>query len=103
LVFGSSSQAVASQEDRRPEEKTQLRYSKQSWFIGANYIPADAINQLEMQAATFNPSEIDHELGLAQSIGMNTMRVFMHDLAWQQDLGGASINSCLSRAGIRLR
>ena len=32
-------------------------YAKQPWLVGANYIPSDAINQLEMfQAATFNPS-----------------------------------------------
>ncbi len=32
--------------------------------VGANYVPADAISQLEMwQADTFNPHEIDKELG----------------------------------------
>ncbi len=40
------------------------------------------------QAATFNPEEIDQELGWAQAIGMNTMRVFLHDLLWQQDPAG---------------
>jgi hypothetical protein len=64
-------------------------YAKQPWPVGADYIPRDAINQLEMwQAATFNPQEIDQELGWAQSIGMNTMRVFLHDLLWQQDPAG---------------
>ena len=28
------------------------------------------------------------ELGWAESLGMNTMRVFLHDLLWQQDPGG---------------
>ncbi|MCA9058711.1 MAG: family 43 glycosylhydrolase, partial [Planctomycetaceae bacterium] len=46
-------------------------------------------NQLEMwQAATFDPETIDRELGFAAEIGMNTMRVFLHDLAWQQDPDG---------------
>jgi hypothetical protein len=64
-------------------------YSHQPWLVGADYIPANAINQLEMwQAATFDPKEIDKELGWAQSIGMNTMRVFLHDLLWQQDPAG---------------
>ena len=40
------------------------------------------------QAASFNAAEIDQELGWAQSIGMNTMRVFMHDLLWEQDRNG---------------
>src|SRR5579864_2480427 len=64
-------------------------YLRQSWMLGANYIPASAINQLEMwQAQTFDPARIDKELGWAESIGMNTMRVFLHDLPWQQDAAG---------------
>lgn len=64
-------------------------YAGQKWLVGSNYIPADAINQLEMwQAATFNPGQIDKELGWAQAAGMTTMRVFLHDALWQQDAGG---------------
>ena len=40
------------------------------------------------QADTFDPQEIDKELGWAEGLGMNTMRVFLHDLLWQQDSGG---------------
>ena len=61
----------------------------QPWLVGANYTPANAINQLEMwQAETFDPARIDRELGWAEAIGMNTMRVFLHDLVWQQDAAG---------------
>src|ERR1700678_2634638 len=64
-------------------------YAKQPWLVGSNYIPATAINELEMwQADTFDPQRIDTELGWAQSIGLNTMRVFLHDLLWQQDPDG---------------
>ena len=64
-------------------------YAKQPWLVGANFVPDDAINQLEMwQAASFDPQEIDKELGWAQGIGMNTMRVFLHDLLWEQDQAG---------------
>jgi hypothetical protein len=64
-------------------------YAQQPWMVGANYIPASAINQLEMwQAETFDPARIDRELGWAEGIGMNTMRVFLHDLLWQQDAAG---------------
>jgi hypothetical protein len=64
-------------------------YAQQRWLVGSNYIPADAINQLEMwQADTFNPAQIDKELGWAQSAGMNTMRVFLHDKLWEQDAPG---------------
>ncbi|MBZ5621114.1 MAG: cellulase family glycosylhydrolase [Acidobacteriia bacterium] len=64
-------------------------YAKQPWLVGSNYIPADAINQLEMwQAETFDTTRIDMELGWAENLGMNTMRVFLHDLLWQQDPSG---------------
>jgi len=64
-------------------------YSRQPWLVGSNYNPASAINELEMwQADTFDPKRIDLELGWAESIGLNTMRVFLHDLPWQQDPQG---------------
>src|SRR4051812_43892800 len=59
------------------------------WLVGSNFAPSTAINQLEMwQAATFDPRTIDRELGWAESLGFNTMRVFLHDLLWQQDSSG---------------
>ena len=70
-------------------EQANQWYAKQPWLVGANFIPSDAINEFEMfQAATFNPSLIDHELAMAESIGMNTMRVFLQDQLWQQDSAG---------------
>src|SRR5437899_12107819 len=64
-------------------------YAKQPWLVGANFIPSDAINELEMfQSETFNPAVIYKELGLGESIGMNTMRVFLQDQLWQQDAKG---------------
>src|SRR5246127_440764 len=64
-------------------------YARQPWMVGADYIPASATNQLEMwQAETFDPRRIDVELGWAEGTGMNTMRVFLHDLLWLQDPAG---------------
>ncbi len=78
--------------DARPrwtEAQATTWYDRQPWLVGSNYAPATAINQLEMwQAATWDPKRIDYELGLAQGIGMNTMRVFLHDQLWQQDPEG---------------
>src|SRR6267142_962227 len=66
-------------------------YAKQPWLVGGNYIPATAINELEMwQAESFDPKRIDLELGWAEAIGLNTMRVFLHDLLWKQDEAGFS-------------
>lgn len=71
------------------EQEANAWYAQQPWLVGANYIPVTAINQLEMwQADTFDPKRIDLELGWAESLGMNTMRVFLHDLLWEQDSKG---------------
>lgn len=70
-------------------EKANAWYKNYRWLVGADYIPATAINQLEMwQADTFDPATIDKELGWAQGIGFNTLRVFLHSLAWQEDPSG---------------
>lgn len=59
------------------------------WIVGSNFVPSTAINQLEMwQRDSFDPRTIDRELGWAESLGMNTMRVFLHDMLWQQDSTG---------------
>ena len=74
---------------RWTEQQANDWYAKQPFLVGANYNPATAINELEMwQAETFDPPRIDLELGWAESIGMNTMRVYLHDLLWQQDAEG---------------
>ena len=87
-------------------EQAQTWYTTQPWRVGANFIPSNAINQLEMwQADTFDLTTIARELGWAADIGMNTMRVYLHDLLWQDDADGFSrrINQFLavaSRLGI---
>ncbi|MGA9623848.1 MAG: 1,4-beta-xylanase [Bryobacteraceae bacterium] len=81
--------AAMAQSGRWSEKAANDWYRKQPWLVGSNYIPATAINQLEMwQADTFDPARINLELTWAQDLGMNTMRVFLHDLPWQQDAGG---------------
>ena len=82
-------------------EKAKAWYSGHAWITGANFIPSTAINQLEMwQAATFDSVTIDRELGWAEGIGFNTMRVFLHSLAWKQDPEGFKnrVNSYLGIA-----
>jgi hypothetical protein len=66
-----------------------------AWFdaqprpLGANFIPSTAINQLEMwQADTFDIERIDLELGWAAALGMNVMRVFLHNMVWEDDAAG---------------
>lgn len=89
LLALSAAAQTAPVPGRWTEAQANAWYARQPWLVGSDYIPSDAINQLEMwQAATFNPQRIDQELGWAQSLGMNTMRVFLHDLLWQQDPAG---------------
>ncbi len=89
LLFLTPSFASAEDTQRWSEEASWQWYNSVDWPVGANYVPSTAINQLEMwQAETFDPTTIDRELGWAAGIGMNTMRIFLHDLAWQQDPEG---------------
>ncbi|MDR1191911.1 MAG: 1,4-beta-xylanase [Verrucomicrobiales bacterium] len=88
---------------------TQARdwYAAQPWPVGCNFLPSDAANQLEMwQATTFNPALIKRELGWLAALGLNTVRVFLHDLLWQQDRAGflARLDQFLTiSAGLGLR
>jgi hypothetical protein len=90
LILALDSLAATSGKAQRwTEAQANAWYAQQPWLVGSNYIPATAINELEMwQADTFDPKRIDLELGWAEGLGMTTMRVFLHDLPWQQDSKG---------------
>jgi hypothetical protein len=89
LLAAAVSRGALAQEPRWSEQQASAWYARQPWLIGSNYVPKSAINQLEMwQDATFDPAEIEKEFGWAEAMGMNTMRVFLHDLLWQQDAAG---------------
>lgn len=69
--------------------KANAWYAREPFLFGANYNPANAINELEFwQADTFDPATIDKELGWAENLGINTLRVFLHDLPYKQDPKG---------------
>ena len=79
----------AAAQSRWTAEKANAWYAAQPWLVGANFAPSTAINQLEMwQAETFDLPTIDRELGWAKQLGMNSMRVFLHDLLWKHDRDG---------------
>ena len=51
------------------------------WLLGCNFAPSTAGNQLELwQADSFDAPTIDRELGWASALGMNVVRVYLHDL-----------------------
>lgn len=71
------------------KEQANEWYQQWGWLRGADFLPSTAINQLEMwQAETFDTVTINRELGWAESIGMNSMRVYLHHLAWEIDPEG---------------
>lgn len=75
--------------NRWPTEKANQWYAQLPWLVGCNFIPSTAINQLEMwQAETFDPETIDRELAWASELGFNLVRVYLHDLAYEQDPDG---------------
>jgi len=91
LIAGTLASAASGlvAQDRWTEEKANAWYGQQAWPVGANFLPSTAINELEMwQAESFDAPTIDRELGWAEGIGMNTMRVFLHNLVWEQDPAG---------------
>ncbi len=76
-------------QERWSKEKANAWFANLPWLAGPNYTPAYASNQIEMwQADTFDIAVIDRELGWAKDLGLNTIRVFLHDLVWAQDPQG---------------
>ncbi|HEX8467601.1 MAG TPA: cellulase family glycosylhydrolase [Allosphingosinicella sp.] len=92
---------------RWTEEAAHGWYAGLPWLVGCNFTPSYAINQLEFwQSETFDPVAIDRELAWAAALGMNSVRVYLHDLLWHQDPEGftARIHAYLAIAdshGIR--
>ena len=71
---------------RWSEQKVAEWYSVQPWLVGCDYIPASAINQIEMwQSSTFDAPQIEKELGWAEGLGFNTMRVYLSSVVWTHE------------------
>ena len=70
-------------------ERAARWYASLPWLVGCNFTPSYAINQLEFwQEDTFDLAVIDRELGWAANLGMNAVRVYLHDLLWHSDPSG---------------
>ncbi len=86
LMYGAPVNAQEKQptiEGRWSVDEVQDWYEKHEWLAGVNFIPSTAINPIEMwQEETFDPETIDRELGYAEDLGFNAIRVFLHYLVW---------------------
>lgn len=110
LVFSSSCKSKRNTNEKEGSKVAGIwsierarEWSKtQPWLRGSNFSPSSAINQLETwQAESFDPVTIDRELGWAQDIGFNCVRVYLHHLAWEVDKNGFKkrLNDYLTIAG----
>ena len=89
LMLVSVIAEAAPRNGRWSEERANDWYYSQDWAVGCDYIVSDAINQIEMwQESTFNPQLIDKELAVAEGLGFNTVRLFLHDLVYASDPKG---------------
>lgn len=89
LFVCSSAVGDVCRENQWSVDRVKKWYDKQEWIVGCNFIPSDAVNQLEMwQKETFSPRVIDRELGWAENLGFNTVRVFLNSLVWEADPKG---------------
>jgi len=72
--------------DRWPTDRAQQWRDETGWLVGCNFTPSTAGNQLEMwQTATFDVETIDRELRWAAGLGMNAIRVYLHDMVFAAD------------------
>jgi hypothetical protein len=89
IVFTVLSLCLHAQHLKWTEDQANSWYKQQTWPRGCNYQPSTAINQLEMfQRDSYDPKTIDKELGWAQDLGFNTMRVYLHHILWTSDKEG---------------
>ena len=89
VMFIACNQKTVSVREVWTKEQANEWYKQWGWLRGCDFIPSTAINQMEMwQADTFDPVTIDRELGWAEEIGMNCMRVYLHHLVWETDKEG---------------
>jgi len=66
------------------EEKANGWYASREWPVGCDYVPAYAGNQIQMWN-DWDPESIDSELSLAEDLGFNSVRVFLHHKLWEQE------------------
>ena len=73
-------------ENKWTQERAWGWHNENGWMVGSNFNPSTSINQLEFwQEDTYDLETIDRELGWSAELGMNTHRVYLHNLLWDQD------------------
>lgn len=72
--------------ERWSTDKANAWWNNCTWSMGFNYVPSDAVNDIEMwMNGTFNIGLIGHELALAGQYGYNALRVFLSYAVWKAE------------------
>ncbi len=78
--------------------------NRTGWLNGCNFLPSTAVNALDMwQKETSDPVTIERELGWAEDMGFNIMRVWLNSLVWKNDPEGFKKTMLVQFAGAWLR
>ena len=89
VISGCGNRTKIETVEKWTPEKAEAWYSSLPWLSGCNYTPATAINQIEAWSAdTYDAALIDKELGWAEELGFNTMRVFLSSVVYENDPEG---------------
>lgn len=85
---------VFGQKNKQPntvwtKEKASNWQAQYPWLRGCNFQPSTAVNQIEMWSGdTFDAATIDKELGWAEELGFNLMRVYLSSEVYKKDPQG---------------
>lgn len=74
---------------RWSEEKVNAWYAEQEWPVGCVFMPSYAGTPVQLWGADYFDADVcDRELGLAEDLGFNVIRLFLADIVWQTDHDG---------------
>jgi hypothetical protein len=84
VAFGQAAEITAGKQWTK--ERAWEWYRAQPWINGVNYLPGYAGNSTEFwQDDSFNAETIDKELALAEGLGLNSVRILMQYLVWENN------------------
>ena len=85
LIFIQCQQTTSLVPEKRWSKRARHWQQYYGWMVGSNFNPSTSINQFFLARNTYDPETIDRELGWSAELGMNTHRVYLHNLLWDQD------------------
>ena len=81
-------QQVGQMQQQMEQAQQELANETVEATAGGGMVTVVANGAGEIKQIKIDPKAIDRELTWAQDLGFNSVRVFLHDLLWQQDAKG---------------